>query len=96
LFINGEYIAEFNKPLNEAPATRIHDLSNFLRTGENVIALEVRDQDDSGGVLEAVVFVKSLPGWEQREAELQTQKEKRDETMIFERGYLLNVQRKPK
>jgi hypothetical protein len=96
LYLNGEYIAEFNKPANEAPAMRIHDLSNFLRTGDNVIALEVRDQDDGGGILEAVVFVKSLPGWEQREAELQAKKEKREETMIFERGYLPNVQREPK
>lgn len=88
LFVNGEYIAEFNQPLNEALGTRIHDLSNFLRTGENTVALEVRDQDNSGGALEAVVFVKSLPGWEQREAELQAKKEKREETMIFERGVL--------
>jgi TolA-binding protein len=88
LFVNGEYIAEFNPPLSEKPGTRIHDFSNFLRAGENTIALEVQDRDNSGGVLEAVVFVKSLPGWEQREAELQAKKEKRDETMIFERGVL--------
>ncbi|MGH7595671.1 MAG: tetratricopeptide repeat protein [bacterium] len=92
LFVNGEYIAEFNKPASEAPGTRIHDLANFLRSGENTIALEVRDQDNSGGALEAVVFVKSLPGWEQREAELQAKKEKREEMMIFERGVLPNNQ----
>jgi hypothetical protein len=97
LFVNGEYIAEFNKPANEAPGTRIHDLSNFLHSGENTIALEVRDQDNSGGALEAVVFVKSLPGWEQREAELQAKKEKREEMMIFERGVLpIFIERVPK
>jgi TolA-binding protein len=97
LFVNGEYIAEFNQPANEAPGTRIHDLSNFLRGGENTITLEVRDQDNSGGVLEAVVFVKSLPGWEQREAELQAKKEKREEMMIFERGVLpIFIERVPK
>jgi hypothetical protein len=97
LFVNGEYIAEFNKPANEAPGTRIHDLSNFLRSGENTITLEVRDHDNSGGALEAVVFVKSLPGWEQREAELQAKKEKREEMMIFERGVLpIFIERVPK
>jgi hypothetical protein len=91
LFVNGEYIAEFNLPPNGKPAAQIKDLSNYLRSGENAIALEVRDTDGSGGVLEAVVFIKSLPGWEQREAELRAKKERREELMIFERGILPNI-----
>jgi len=91
LFVNGEYVAEFAKPLNEQPAVQIKDLSNYLRTGDNTIALEVRDTDDSGGALEAVIFAKSLPGWEQREAELRARKERREELKIFERGILPNI-----
>jgi tetratricopeptide (TPR) repeat protein len=91
LFVNGEYVAEFNLPPNGVPAMQIKDLSNYLRSGENTIALEVRDTDNSGGALEAVVFVKSLPGWEQREAELRAKKERREELMIFERGILPNI-----
>ncbi len=91
LFVNGEYVAEFTRPANEPPAVQIKDLSNYLRTGDNTIALEVRDTDNSGGVLEAVIFAKSLPGWEQREAELRRRKERREELKIFERGILPNI-----
>ena len=91
LFVNGEYIAEFNKPAQEKSAVQIKDFSNYLRSGENIIALEVRDTDASGGFLEAVIFVKSLPGWDQREAELRAKKERREVLMIFERGILPNI-----
>lgn len=91
LFINGEYIAEFKRLANEPAAVQIKDFSNYLRSGDNTIALEVRDTDQSGGVLEAVIFVKSLPGWEQREAELRARQERREELMIFERGILPNI-----
>jgi hypothetical protein len=91
LFVNGDYVAEFSRPANEPPAVQIRDLSNYLRTGDNTIALEVRDTDNSGGVLEAVIFAKSLPGWEQREAELRRRKEQREELKIFERGILPNI-----
>jgi len=91
LFVNGEYIAEFNKPANEKPSVQIKDFSNYLRSGDNTIALEVRDTDNSGGALEAVIFVKSLPDWEKREAELRAKKERREELMIFERGILPNI-----
>jgi TolA-binding protein len=91
LFINGEYIAQFAKPLNDGIVTHIHDLSNYLQAGVNTIAVEVRDSDNSGGVFEAVVFVKSLPGWEQRASELRARKEKREESLIFERGILPQI-----
>jgi TolA-binding protein len=92
LFVNGEYIAGFNKPSNEKPAVQIKDLSNYLRAGENAIAIEVRDTSPRrGGVLEAVVFIKTLPEWEQREAELRAKKARREEIMIFERGILPNI-----
>ncbi len=91
LFINGEYVAEFAAPANAKPAVQIKEVSNYLRAGDNAIALEVRDTDNSGGVLEAVLFVKSLPGWEQREAELRARKERREELKIFERGVLPGI-----
>jgi tetratricopeptide (TPR) repeat protein len=91
LFVNGEYVAQFNKRPNEKAALQIKDISNYLRAGENTIALEVRDTDNSGGVLEAVVFVKSVPGWEQRESRLRDKRERRIDLMIFERGILPNI-----
>ena len=91
LFINGEYVAEFINPAPAKPAVQIKDVSSYLRAGDNAIAIEVRDTDNSGGVLEAVIFAKSLPGWEQREAELRARKERREELRIFERGVLPNI-----
>ena len=91
LFINGEYVAEFAAPANAKPAVQIKEVSNYLRAGDNAIAIEVRDTDNRGGVLEAVIFAKSLPGWEQREAELRARKERREELKIFERGVLPGI-----
>ena len=92
LFVNGEYVAQFNKLPGEKAAVQIKDVSNYLRAGDNTIALEVRDTPPQrGGVLEAVVFVKSVPGWEQREAELRAKRERRIDLMIFERGILPNI-----
>ena len=92
LFVNGEYIAQVVHKYADSLSARIHDFSNYLKAGGNTIAIEVRDTDNSGGYLEAVVFLKSLPGWEERQAELQARKAKQEETLIFERGLLPNMQ----
>jgi hypothetical protein len=86
LFVNGEFIAQVPHIGRDSVATRVHDVVNFLKAGANVIALHVQDTDRSGGALEALLFLKSLPGWEQRQRELQIQKEKQDESLILERG----------
>ncbi|MDZ7266940.1 MAG: tetratricopeptide repeat protein [candidate division KSB1 bacterium] len=91
VFVNGEYLAQVIGAAGEAGKTHIHDCSSFLRSGVNVVAFEVRDTDHSGGGLEAVIFLKSLPGWEKHQSEVQLKKERHEEMLIFERGFLPNL-----
>ena len=88
LFVNGEYVAQVLHTQNDPITSKSHDFSDFLRPGINVVALEVDDIDRSGGGLEAILFLKSLPGWEKHQTELQMKKERHEETLIFERGIL--------
>jgi TolA-binding protein len=60
LFFNGEYIDE--QEASSGPDTGVHDyaLDEFLRPGENVIAVEVQDRDGSGGALAARLEVREV------------------------------------
>ncbi len=91
VFVNGEYLAQVMGSAGEAGKTHIHDCSSFLRGGVNVVAFEIRDTDNTGGALEAVIFLKSLPGWEKHQSEVQLKKERHEEMLIFERGLLPNL-----
>ncbi|MGH7491608.1 MAG: tetratricopeptide repeat protein [bacterium] len=86
LFVNGEFIAQFMKHETEGShsrgpeaAPRVHDVLDYLKAGANVIALEVQRTGNAEDALEAIVFLKSLPGWEKRQAELQAQQEQSEE-----------------
>ncbi len=87
LFVNGEFIAQQMSTPPDSLETHVHDLGNFLQTGANHVAVEVRDTNHSGGALEAVLFLKTLPGW-QRQSETPQKPETEDETQIFKRGVL--------
>ena len=65
LFFNGEYIDEFNHEASSAREPHTHNLSGSMRSGKNVLAIEVTDSDNSGGGLEAIVEIKNLPDWSQ-------------------------------
>ncbi|MCL4707990.1 tetratricopeptide repeat protein [bacterium] len=91
LFVNGEYIAQVMNSAANGGKTNIHDFSNFLKGGINVVAFEVRDTDNSGGGLETVIFLKTLPAWEKHQTEAQLKKERYEEMLIFERGIVPNL-----
>jgi TolA-binding protein len=82
LFVNGEFIAQQMSTKPDSLETHVHDLGNYLQTGANAIAIEVRDTNRSGGALEAVLFLKTLPGWQQQ-SETPPKNEAEDETQIF-------------
>ena len=87
LFVNGEFISEGKMDsVNSRPG--VHDFSEFLQTGRNHIAIFVADTDHSGGGLETLLFLRSLPGWEKRQAELEALKKKEKENLLFDKGIL--------
>ena len=92
LFVNGEFIARVSHNATDSVSDHSHDIANSLRGGNNVIALEVQDTDNSGGSLAAVISIRTLPGWERHQTELQLKKARREETLIFERGIIPNLQ----
>jgi TolA-binding protein len=79
LFVNGEFIAQvMNNDIADG-APRVHEVLEFLKVGANVLALEVQRTGKANEALEVVMFIKTLPGWEKRQAELQAQQEKSEE-----------------
>ena len=56
LFINGQKIE--NSSDNQTDVQTLH-LTDYLRTGENVIAIEVTDLDNSLGNFESVIEIKN-------------------------------------
>ena len=88
LFLNGELISE--TPANPAGLkTNVHDLTNFIRTGRNIIALKVKDTDSSGGGIEALLFLKHVPGWDERQKELIGKRTRERENLLFDKGIII-------
>lgn len=85
LFVNGELISEGQRDSTNA-RPGVHDFSDFLQSGRNRIGLMVVDTDRSGGALEALVFLRSLPGWQQRKTEIEQLKKKQRENLLFDKG----------
>ncbi len=64
LYLNGEYISTFNKDSTTLEAIASHPLSEFLQRQNNVLALECTDSDRSGGGMQAILSIRSIPEWE--------------------------------
>ena len=78
LYVNGEFVADYR--FDETAERKIHtfDISEHLKTGKNVLAIEATDSDDSRGSLEAALEIKNLPDWFKMQRELQ--KAERDDS----------------
>lgn len=71
LYFNGKSVAKFDFDASQTETTHVHDISSLLQTGENLIAVEAWDTDQTGGSLDAVIAVKHLPGWNRIQGRLQ-------------------------
>lgn len=63
LFVNGEQVGTAQPDSGVSGVNGSHDISKLIRTGKNVIAIEVRDTDASHGSLESLVEIKTLSNW---------------------------------
>lgn len=61
VFFNGEYIDEQEGPDGGVSELKTYTLDEFLKAGPNVLAVEVRDRDASGGGVTAQLVVKEIP-----------------------------------
>lgn len=64
LFLNGEYMANFAADSTEWQNERTHLLGDFLKSGKNVLAIELKDEDMTGGGFQASMHIESLPEWD--------------------------------
>lgn len=66
LFVNGVYVAELRADETDGKDGQVqyHDLTDYVASGANVLAVEVLDSDGSGGGLEAVLEIKDIPDWQ--------------------------------
>jgi len=71
LFLNGEYIATYTNDNSDWEKENVHQLTDNLVEGENVIAIDAIDNDATGGGLIAILTVKSLPGWIDKKQQIQ-------------------------
>jgi len=85
LFLNGEYIAQHTFDPEKGIQMVVHELGEYLHSGENVIAIEATDSDGSGGGLEGLLIIEHLPGWEKMQVEMAKQTERHREILIFDK-----------
>ena len=63
LFVNGQMVSEsFAESDNKTEIQNIR-LTQYLRSGQNIIAIEVKDSDNSFGNMESLIQIKNLPDW---------------------------------
>ena len=60
LFFNGEYIEERQAEPGGVLDAESYDLSEFVREGDNLLAIEVQDQDGSGGAMAMKLSVEQI------------------------------------
>ena len=93
LFLNGEYIATSTSEGDSANGgiEKLHNISDFLVSGLNVLAIECSDTDESGTGMRAVVKVQSLPGWDDKEKTLKFEMLDKDvkQNLIFNKNILI-------
>ncbi|MDZ7335660.1 MAG: tetratricopeptide repeat protein [candidate division KSB1 bacterium] len=71
LFCNGEYIAAVTSSESNWQIEHVHQLTDNLMEGNNELAIEAIDNDGSSGGLIAVLTLKSLPGWADKQQQIQ-------------------------
>ncbi|MDZ7384921.1 MAG: tetratricopeptide repeat protein [candidate division KSB1 bacterium] len=70
LFVNGHYIAQVVNPPDKPLSVYVHDVTDFLQTGPNVVAVQAKDEDGEVEGLQVTVKWRSLPNWAQTKQSL--------------------------
>ena len=70
LFLNEEFVAAYTSDGTYDTTEHVYNLTDLLIENNNLIAIEVKDSDKSGGGLIARLKVASMPGWEEKKQQL--------------------------
>ena len=92
LFFNGDFIASITNEDSSWQQEHIHQLTDYLVEGTNTIAIEAIDEDLSGGGLIAILTVTSLPGWfdRQQQIQLETSHVKMRQNLIMDKYIIMH------
>ncbi len=91
LYLNGEYIAGVTPKDSSALSTGHYVLSDGLVSGENVLAIEVIDSNNTSQGLTATMLVKAIPDWERKRQKIlfETSDEKVKENLAMDKYIIL-------
>ena len=91
IFLNGEYISNFAADSTEWEQERLHDLTEYLRSGKNVLAIEAKDRDETGGGIQAILNYESIPEWDRvrEKYELETSDDAVRQNLIIDKHIIL-------
>lgn len=92
LFFNSEYISASVKDDSvDWETEKTCNLTDYLKTGLNTLAIECLDEDETGSGLKAVVKIRSLPNWEEKQRILKFQMLDREikQSLIFNKNILI-------
>ncbi|MBD3288453.1 tetratricopeptide repeat protein [candidate division KSB1 bacterium] len=92
IYLNGEYIASSVRDSSVIEAESSHSLSDFLRTKSNILALECTDSDRSGGGMEAILSIRSIPEWDnvRQKYEIESSDETIRKNLILDKYIIIN------
>jgi len=91
IFLNGEYISAFVKEDSTVQKEHTLRFSDGLVSGENVLAIEGFDSDNSGGGFVSTLSISSLPGWEEKKRQIlfETSDKKIKENLAMDKYIIL-------
>ena len=64
VFVNGQMVSESFAESDNKTDIQGLNLTQYLRSGKNVIAIEVEDSNNSAGNMESVIQIRNLPALE--------------------------------
>ncbi len=70
VFLNGDYISTFTEDDSSQVREHTHILTDGLVSGDNILAIEARDGNRSGGGLMARLNISTLPEWEKKKQQI--------------------------
>lgn len=91
LFLNGEYIAASRTDSATWREESTHSLTDYLKMGTNILAIEGIDTDGSGSGMKVVLNVSMLPDWaeKQKQFKFRTMNSKEKENLIFNKNIIV-------